>query len=111
MILFGGMSEKTRKPFSLIQQHPSAQSNPAPSTSITTPCGINLSNSGSSRSIEPIVFGVCELAVVVAIKKSAQAHSAAARALDMIGPVGDRLDGELLGQKDRSVSVAKHRRK
>src|SRR6478672_10771539 len=58
MILFGGMSEKTRKPLSLIQHGPSDQSKPSPSTSITAPAGTSLSKAGSSRSIEPIDFGV-----------------------------------------------------
>src|SRR3954447_9220584 len=57
MILLGGMSEKTRKPLSLIQQQPSAQSKPLPSTSILASAGTSLSNAGSSRSIEPMVLG------------------------------------------------------
>src|SRR5262245_38936536 len=84
MILFGGMSEKTRNPLFLIQQQPSAQSKPEPSTSIDAPGGTSLSNSGSRRSIEPMVFGVWELAVVPVIRKTAQAQSAAVRNLDMI---------------------------
>src|SRR5262245_38547808 len=62
MILLGGMSEKTRKPLSLIQQHPSDQSKPLPSTSIIAPCGTSLSNAGSIRSMEPMVLGVWALA-------------------------------------------------
>src|SRR5262245_56997541 len=58
MILLGGMSEKTRKPLSLIPQQPSDQSKPSPSTSITAPAGTSLSKAGSSRSIEPIDLGV-----------------------------------------------------
>src|SRR6476620_3675209 len=54
MILLGGMSEKTRKPLSLIQQQPSAQSKPSPRTSIVAPCETSLSKAGSSRSMEPI---------------------------------------------------------
>src|SRR5437764_7629766 len=56
MILLGGMSEKTRNPLSLSQQQPSAQSKPSPRTSIFASAGTSLSNAGSSRSMEPMVF-------------------------------------------------------
>src|SRR5947208_12013009 len=92
MILLGGMSEKTRKPLSLIQQQPSAQSKPEPRTSIVAPCGTSLSNSGSRRSMEPMVFGVWELAVKAVIIRSAKAQRAMARDLDMMAPLKNSMD-------------------
>src|SRR5262245_66534252 len=70
MILLGGMSENTRKPLSLIQQQPSAQSKPSPSTSITAPAGTRLSNAGSSRSIEPMDLGDWAVAEAMVMTKS-----------------------------------------
>src|SRR5437899_4266554 len=75
MILLGGMSEKTRKPLSLIQQQPSVHLNPLPSTSIFASAGTSLSNAGSSRSIEPIVLGAWAWAKLNVIESSASVVS------------------------------------